>query len=295
MSFINIHVASQAHMSVKNNQLVLSKEGEQIDYPLEDVSSVMIENLQTSISTYTLSKLAQNNVVTYICDEKHMPCACVLPFNSHYATQKVYRLQTSVSAPLKKQLWKDIVYHKILNQNQCLKLCGKGGGLEDLLGKIKSGDNTNIEAVAANRYFKILFGKNFTREQENNTNAALNYGYAIIRGAVARCVVSHGLLAVLGLKHSNTFNNYNLADDLMEVFRPFVDLCVYQNMDLKFDKNFKAELYRLLTANCDVQGAKYTLAYAVEIFVQSLVDSFEKGENKLKFPNLIAIEGHVFK
>ena len=81
----------------------------------------------------------------------------------------------------------------------------------------------------------------------------------------------------------------------MEVFRPFVDLCVYQNMDLKFDKNFKAELYRLLTANCDVHGSKYTLAYAVEIFVQSLVDSFEKGENKLKFPNLIAIEGHVFK
>ena len=80
MSFINIHVASQAHLSVKNNQLVLTKEGEQIDYPLEDVSSVMIENLQTSISTYTLSKLAQNNVVTYICDEKHMPCACVLPF-----------------------------------------------------------------------------------------------------------------------------------------------------------------------------------------------------------------------
>lgn len=294
MAYINIFVDNDAHISVKNKQLWLKNAEKEMDWPLEDINSIMIESLRSTISTYTLSALAQNNVIVYFCDEKHLPCAYLLPFNSHFSQIKIYAAQSQISVPLKKQLWKEIVINKIKNQNKCLVLCKKEPILQDLLKNVRSGDTSNAEAVAASKYFRHLFSSSFTREQDSNINAALNYGYAIIRGVIARSIVSHGLQPFLGIKHCSTLNNFNLADDLIEVFRPFVDLFVYQNQDVVFDKYYKAQLFNLLNANCLVDGAKYTLAYAIELYVQSYIESITKGENKLKFPNLIEIENHKY-
>ena len=167
--------------------------------------------------------------------------------------------------------------------------------LTPYLKKLKSDDATNMEAVSASVYFRELFGDKFTREQDNSINSALNYGYAIIRGAVARSIVGHGLLPFIGLKHSNTFNNYNLADDLMEVFRPYVDLCVFENYDLKFNLEYKAMLYNLLNADCEMGGAKYTLSYAIELFVQAFSLSLREKEMLLKFPTLSKLKRHEYE
>lgn len=294
MAFINILVGNQAKISVKNKQLLLSNEQNCDSFPLEDINCIILENLQTCVSTYSLSKLAEKGVVVFICDEKHLPNASLLPFNSHFNQLKVYKLQSSLSAPLRKQLWQNIVMHKIENQNECLKLCQKEEVLKDLIKKVRSDDATNIEAISASKYFRKLFYTSFTREQDNNINSALNYGYAILRSVIARNIVCHGLVPFLGLKHCNEFNNYNLADDLIEVFRPFVDLFVFENFDLKFDKEYKMQLFNLLNKNCLIGNAKYTLSYAMEIFVQSFVDSLQSESDKLKFPKLIELENHEF-
>lgn len=295
MAIYNIFVGSEAHISIKNNQLRLKNLEKEEDYPIEDINSVMIENLQSNITAYTLSKLAENKVIVYFCDEKHLPCAYLLPYYSHYSQSKVFKTQTELPLPLRKNLWREIVRCKIQNQNLCLKLCNKEETLLPYLKKIKSDDATNMEAVAASVYFKTLFGSKFTREQEGNINSALNYGYAIIRGVVARNLVSHGFLPFLGLKHSNTFNNYNLADDLMEVFRPIVDLCVYENYDLKFNRDYKLLLFDLLNCECKVDNSKYALSYAIEMFVQSFSFSLSEKRNALKLPTLLQLKRHEYE
>ena len=295
MAFYNLFVANDAHISVKNNQLKLKNKEKEETYPIEDINSIVLENLQTNITTYTLSKLAQSKVVVYFCDEKHLPCAYLLPYYSHFSQSKTFETQINLPVPLRKNLWKEIVRHKIQNQNICLKLCGKKEMLTPYLKKLKSDDASNMEAVSASVYFKELFGDKFTREQDNSINSALNYGYAIIRGAVARSIVGHGLLPFIGLKHSNTFNNYNLADDLMEVFRPYVDLCVFENYDLKFNLDYKAMLYNLLNCDCEIGGAKYTLSYAIELFVQAFSLSLREKEMLLKFPTLSKLKRHEYE
>lgn len=295
MAFYNLFVANDAHISVKNNQLKLKNKEKEETYPIEDINSIVLENLQTNITSYTLSKLAQSKVVVYFCDEKHLPCAYLLPYYSHFSQSKTFETQINLPVPSRKNLWKEIVRHKIQNQNICLKLCGKKEMLTPYLKKLKSDDATNMEAVSASVYFRELFGDKFTREQDNSINSALNYGYAIIRGAVARSIVGHGLLPFVGLKHSNTFNNYNLADDLMEVFRPYVDLCVFENYDLKFNLDYKAMLYNILNADCEMGGAKYTLSYAIELFVQAFSLSLREKEMLLKFPTLSKLKRHEYK
>ncbi len=295
MAFYNIFVGSNSHVSIKNGQLMLKNELKQSDFPVEDINAIVFENLQTNISLYTLSLLAKNNVAVFICDEHHLPCAYFLPFNTHYSQTKMFKIQTELSVPLKKQLWQDIVKHKIENQNKCLILCNKAAMLEELIDKVKSNDNTNIEAVAANKYFKLLFESNFTRNLDCDINYALNYGYSILRGIIARNLVAHGLLPFLGLKHCNTFNNFNLADDLIEVFRPFVDLFVYQNTEMPFDTYYKTRIFNLLNCDCVIANGKYTLAYAIEIFIQSFVDSLKEKQNKLKFPQLIELKMHEYE
>lgn len=294
MAYINLFVGSDATLSIKNNQIVLKNENNQETFPLEDVDTIVIESRQSVISTYALSECALHNIVVFFCDEKHIPCASLLPYNTYYSQLKNFKLQTQLSAPFRKQLWQEIVKHKIQNQNECLRLCEKEEALKDLIKQVKSGDSTNVEAVAASKYFKVMFGNMFAREQENSINAALNYGYAILRGVIARSIVGHGLLPFLGINHHSVLNNYNLADDLIEVFRPIVDLCVYKNCDCAFNLDYRKELFGLLSCDCSVNGAKYTVSYAIELYVQSFIDSLEKEINCMKFPEILELSMHGY-
>ena len=127
MAFLNLFIGSKCHINIKNRQLFLKNDIKQQDFPVEDINSIVIENLQSNVSLYTLSFLAKNNVAVFICDDQHLPCAYLLPFNSHYNQTKMFTIQNSLPVPLKKQLWQDIVKHKIENQNKCLILCRKKG------------------------------------------------------------------------------------------------------------------------------------------------------------------------
>ena len=250
MGFINLITYSAQDIKIRDNQLILSNNDTFADYPLEDLNSLMIESQSCNISIYALTQLSKYNVATYFCDEKHLPCAYLLNYNGFYKNLEVYKYQTSISKPTQKQLWKQLVSAKIKNQIRALNLCGIKNDLDKYLPKIRSADTDNIEAIVANQYFKLMFGLKFARGNECVINSCLNYGYAIIRGLVARTIVSHGLLPFLGVWHKNQLNAFNLVDDIIEPFRPIIDLFVFQNIKSinqnELTREIKQSLFEIL-------------------------------------------------
>lgn len=220
-------------MSVKNDstQTLIS---------LDDIDIVMIENQQTTITSALLSNLAKANISVVFVDDKFTPSAISIGLNKNSRTTKIQKAQVSVKKPRHNRLWREIIYAKILHQGDVLNTLREDKYLYTLLKKINSGDRGNIEAIGASYYFKELFGKDFSRHSvEDNRNIALNYGYSIIRSSIARHIVAYGLNPSFGMWHSSELNAFNLADDLIEPFRPIVDRYVLQNVSKKSKLTFQ--------------------------------------------------------
>lgn len=170
--------------------------------------------------------------------------------------------------------------------------------LQELAGKVRSDDSDNREAVAAAVYFPALFGADFSRGSDDPRNAALNYGYAILRGAIARSLLTHGLEPCIGLHHRSELNNFNLADDLIEPFRPLVDLYVAQNISPEEDvltPQQKAGLFQL-TNNLVRQGGKrYRAMLAIDRTCAALAKSVAEQRQLLELPELIPLELHRYE
>lgn len=298
MGYINVYVSKDAHIFVKNSQLFLENKEQIVDYPLEDLNCVMIENLNTTISTYTLSQFANFGILCFVCNQNHLPTGVVLPFCEHYQTLTMFQHQINLSKPIQKQLWKSIIENKIKNQNDVLNMCGGNDNLLHLKNSVLSGDSGNNEAKASLIYFKKLFGKNFIRRDDNFViNSFLNYGYSIIRGFVARSIVIHGMQPFLGINHKNQFNQFNLADDLMEVFRPIVDLYVkiYLTDKTELNTSIKANLFNIINIDVLIENQKQPLSYAIEMFIQSFQKSIKENKNLLKEIEIIGLEIHQYE
>lgn len=297
MGYINIFVSKDAYIFVKNNQLFLENSDNAIDYPLEDVNCVMIENLNTTITTYTLSKFSEYGILVYICDQNHLPSGVVLPFCEHYRTLSQFNYQMELSKPLQKQLWQSVIKNKINNQNEVLNYCGIYDKLKNLQDSVLSGDSSNNEAKASLIYFKELFGRGFVRRDGNSINSFLNYGYSIIRGFVARSIVVHGLTPFIGIFHSNNYNQFNLADDLMEIFRPLADLFVKFKLEneIKLDSSVKATIFSLINIDVVIDSQKQTLANAIDMVVESFVKSLKEKKNLLKEVSLCGLHYHEYE
>ena len=232
MSYRCLMIVNPARIRCKNEQLLIETE-EVHSVPIEDISAIVLESRQSTITTAAMAALAQNGVVTFWCDETHLPCGISLPFAQHSRQLGVLRWQMELTLPAKKRMWQQVVTAKIQNQAECLALCGKTQEAAFLFGRAKavtSGDKDNVEASAAAYYFPALFGEGYTRRNEDTRNAALNYAYAILRGYMARCLTVYGFQPCLGLHHDSELNQFNLADDLMEPFRPVADLYVAANV-----------------------------------------------------------------
>lgn len=299
MAFRNIIVESPAHISVKNKQLIIKTDGEH-SLAVEDISALLMESRQSTVTTAALSLLGQCGCAVFVCDEKHMPCAVLTAYSQHSRQLAVAASQLSLGEVLKKRLWQSIVIAKINNQAECLRLCGKESaaeGLKAIAASVRSGDSGNAEAFAAARYFPALFDKGFTRAADNGINSALNYGYAVLRGCMARYLASYGFLPMLGLHHKSELNSFNLADDMMEAFRPVVDLLAFTLFDA--DDILTPEKKRLLfnCLNLDILsgGQKHSVSYAMERAVQSLQRSMNRGECGLILPELLPLSQHRYE
>lgn len=195
----------------------------------------MLDHHSAKITAPLMSRLAMNNASVIYCDETHMPVSMTMDLDSNTLQGKRFKNQLEASAPMNKQIWKQIVEAKILNQSLLLEKLGMG---EDVLAQyyknVKSGDSTNREGIAANVYWKKLMGKSFIRDRFGTSpNHLLNYGYALLRSVVARHLMNAGLLPTIGVFHRNRYNAFPLADDMMEPFRPYIDRKVVALMENK--------------------------------------------------------------
>ena len=299
MAFRHILIESPARISVRRHQLVIHTDSEHT-VALEDISALLLENRQSTITAAALSRLGQSGCAVFVCDEKHLPCAILTSYHQHSRELAVVRKQMEASEPLKKRLWQSVVVAKIKNQALCMALSGKqseGEALLHMAGRVRSGDTGNVEAVAAQAYFPALFGDGFSRGDESGINAGLNYGYAILRGCMARTLAVYGFLPVLGLHHHSALNDFNLADDLMEPFRPVIDLLILQNM--REEDTLTTEKKRLLfnCLNLDILsgGQHHSVNYAMERLVQSLVRSLSEGKPGLILPELLETRQHRYE
>lgn len=291
-------IQNPAKLTIEHKQFALKNDEGTFTLPLEDILAVILETPQATLSSSLLSACQTNGIVCITCDESHMPNGVLLPFLQHSRASQVGHIQQSWSAPLRKRLWQRIVQTKILNQAACLDMtrgASHSARLKKLSARVSSGDPQNIEAQAARDYWPLLFGKGFHRGQNDLVNAALNYGYAIIRALVARAQVAYGLIPAFGVHHDNDLNAFNLTDDVMEVFRPFVDRMVFSIRESdafslgeeKLSKEIRQQLASIGQTPCRFSNEVHTLAHVAEMLAAALVDAIrEKNTTTFICPEL---------
>lgn len=297
--FHYILVTREASIHQRNSQLYISTETD-IHVPIEDVDVLVIENQAVNITQKVLSSLVDNGSLVIICDSNHMPNGILMPYCATVRRLSTIRLQFEQPKPKIKRLWQLIVKQKILNQGSCLKYSNLSDVISVFSNSVASNDKDNIEAIAARKYFKILFGKFFARRDcTNNVNAILNYGYSIFRACISRSLSIHGLEPCLGIFHHSELNPFNLADDLIEPFRPIIDLYVsnelIKNNDIELNPNVKKDLISLLTFDVEIDGAFQPISYAIEMVVESLVSYFNNKSSSILLPNLKPLGIHKYE
>ena len=266
--------------------------------PFEDIAVIMLNHREISLTHPVLSACGEYGISLFATGDTHHPSGVFLPFLSHSRATRWLRFQLDMPRPVAKKTWAAIVRKKIANQAACLKLAGIDGAdhLGALAQRVRSGDSGHLEGQAAAYYFTQLFGREFQRGQERWINAALDYGYAVLRGTIARGLVAHGLLPSIGLFHASEQNAFNLADDLIEPFRPLVDLYVTKRRDadnVELLPTDKAELIALLNVDVGMPSGATSALNAIELAVQSLARIYEYGtEGTLDLPTLIGLREH---
>ncbi len=284
-----------AYLSTKNEQIVISypdKEQETKTVAIEDIGVIVLENQQITITNGLLEKLVINNVAMINCDQQHLPIGLLMPLSGHTEQSERFKNQINASVPLKKNLWQQTISAKITNQAGLLRekkiACRK---MELWAKEVISGDALNHEARAAVFYWqKLIPIENFTRGQKGlPPNNLLNYGYAILRALTARAIVSSGMLPTLGIFHRNKYNAYCLADDIMEPYRPYVDLIVTHIMETvaNYDEltiDIKKQLLTIASIDVVIDGKNSPLMVAMSRTTHSLHQCFEGTARKILYP-----------
>ena len=300
MAWQNLLISRPARLSLKNRQLRCEQDNGEVSLALEDITSVILESPQITLTSALIAACADENIAIITCDETHTPNGLLTSFLPHSRQAGMLRAQMAWTKPFTKRLWRLVVKQKITNQAAALQLCGKSHArLNKLAIEVDSGDTKNCEAQAARLYFNLLFEgvshDTFRRHGDDLPNAALNYGYAILRAAIARELVQFGFIPALGIHHCSELNAFNLADDLIEPFRPFVDayICINgigQQNDAKeqgLQLHERASLVQTLQLACVVAGQRYTLLHAIHLVVKSLSTATENTKpDKLLLPTM---------
>lgn len=284
------------HLSLKNGQMhIRTKEGLEENLqsvPVEDIGCIVLEDPQISITLPLLNSLSENNAAVIFCGTNRMPQAMLMNLDANSTQGEIYRDQINASLPLKKNLWKQIVETKIRNQAVLLDKLGKDGSrLKPYYNNVKSGDSDNREGVSAKLYWKELFGNDFVRHRDGDApNNMLNYGYILLRAAVARALMGSGLFPAIGIFHRNRYNAFPLADDIMEPFRPYVDEKVFElwiqgKRDLS--KDVKAYLLQVLFTDTLFDDLMRPLEVGISMTTASLAKCFSGKQKRLILPAMI--------
>lgn len=290
MSFRTVVITRQSKISYKNRFLVVKKESEEKYVHLSEIDTIIVDSISVSISAYLLKELADNKINIIFCDEKHNPFGELSPYYSRHNTSKQIQEQIHWKKTSKDIIWQKIIENKISNQSKLLKKVKspKNKLLLSYIEEIQIGDKTNREGHAAKVYFNELFGKNFSRNDNDNINAALNYGYAVLLSTINKEIINNGYLTQLGIHHKNEFNEFNLTCDIMEPFRIIIDNFVYYNKDRDFDSSYKLDLVNIFNNSFKYSGKKYILKDIIKMYVKNTLESINDIE---KYKGFVYDEG----
>ncbi len=283
-----------SRLSVANRQLVIERPDlPKATLPLEDLGVVIVDDRRAIYTQSVLIEVMASGATLVVTGPDHLPAGMMLPLDAHHVQTERHRAQIEAKEPVRKRIWQALVMAKIRQQATMLvHFTGETGGLDAMARRVRSGDPDNLEAQAAQRYWPRLFGKDFRRDRDaDGINALLNYGYAVIRAAVARSVVASGLIPSLGVFHKNRSNAFCLADDLFEPYRPFVDWRVKSlhqaavTEELRVaDKPTRAALLALFNEGVLVNGRRLPMLGAIEASAASLARALTGGDKILALP-----------
>lgn len=298
MTWRSVVITKPARLSFKNRALVVEQEGEKASVPLEDIAVLVLDTPQVVLTSQLLSACVEAGIVTITVNAMHTPNGVLMPYLSHSRALKVMRLQMALSVPAQKRIWQSIVQQKLRNQAAVLEFRDSqmlARQVLNLVAQVRSGDPDNFESQGAVIYFPALFYSGFTRRYDCFYNAALNYCYSIVRSAIARSLVSYGFLPAFGLHHRNELNAFNLADDLIEPYRPLVDAWIVKNYPLQPERELtpqdKATLVSILHVDAprlrgdEVEGSSTVLAL-IDATVISLSQRLQDANVNLVMPGL---------
>lgn len=286
MSWRTVVISSRSKLDFKMNYMIIRKDFETTKIYIDEIYMLVIESTAVSLTAVLLNELIKKKVAIVFCDEKRNPASEVLPLYGSHNSSKRCREQADWSKDVQAYIWTEIVRRKIMNQAELLKYKAlkEADLLYQYLDELTLNDETQREGHAAKVYFNALFGKSFSREQDNPVNAALNYGYAILLSTVNREILSLGYITQLGLNHCNQFNPYNLGSDLMESLRGFIDEIVINLMPTEFNRDIKLSLIELLSKDVKINDTIQTFSAAVRIYCKSVFDALRvQAANEIRF------------
>lgn len=285
MSWRTVVITSSAKLDYQLGYMVVRRDTV-TKIHLSEINTIIIESTSVSLTAALLSECVKHRIKVVFCDEKRNPSSELMAYYGSHDTSRKVRSQIAWDIDIKTAVWTEIVSAKIRNQMSLLELESKEESslLQKYLNELQFGDSTNREGHAAKVYFNALFGKDFTRSDDNTINAALNYGYSIILSSFTREIVSNGYITQLGLFHDNMYNQFNLASDLMEPFRPLVDGCVLRSQFSVFESNEKRRIIDILNYEVMINGKKEYVSNAIKIYTKSVFDAIEdKDVSEIRF------------
>ena len=282
-----------ARLSLKLAQMVVELQDVTRTLPIEDIGVVILDHKQITITHALIDALLANNVAMVTSNDKHLPVGLMLPLDGNTLQSERFRAQIDASEPLKKQMWQQTIVAKILGQAHVLgtQLIEHNNMLK-WAKDVRSGDTENMEARAAAFYWRNMFEKDaFIRDPQGlPPNNLLNYGYSIVRAMMARALVGAGLLPTLGIHHHSRYDAYCLADDIMEPYRPFVDMKVLEmwknggiTSDISSDQ--KRELLGITTMDVNISGHRSPMMLAIQTTAQSVQKCYSGEARKIIYPD----------
>ncbi|MGP1612877.1 MAG: type II CRISPR-associated endonuclease Cas1 [Catonella sp.] len=285
MSWRTVVISSNAKLDYQMGYMVVRRM-DTMKIHLSEMEILIVESTAVSLTAALLNELSKKKIKVIFCDEKRNPSSELVGYYCSHDTSTKIRTQITWKDEVKKAVWTEIVAEKIRKQAEHLEFwkLEEADMLYGYINELQFADTSNREGHAAKVYFNALFGLDFTRTEENSTNAALNYGYSLLLSAFNRCITANGYLTQLGLFHDNMFNQFNLASDLMEPFRPIVDLKVKQMQPVKFEHDEKMEVLTILQNEVKINGRTEFVSNAIKIYCKSVFDAINNEDvSEIKF------------
>ena len=286
MGWRTVVVNTHSKLSYKNNHLIFKDATRTEMIHLSEVDILLLETTDIVLSTMLIKRLVDENILVIFCDDKRLPTAHLMPYYARHDSSLQLSRQIDWEEAVKAEVWTHIISQKILNQSIYLSACGfieKSQSVMNLYHSLELFDPSNREGHSARIYFNTLFGKDFNRELDNDINASLDYGYTLLLSMFAREVVLSGCMTQFGLKHANQFNQFNLAIDIMEPFRPIIDQIVYENRNHSFVK-IKRELFTIFSDTFQYNNMEMYLTNIVSDYTKKVIKALNnKGKGVPEF------------